>query len=69
MIYKLQTIHKFYIDSSLIGEGLLDFDLKEDSILDFVLLPLSSINIIKIFLIKERIAIHEMIKKDMNLKE
>lgn len=69
MIYKLQTIHKFYIDSSLIGEGLLDFDLKEDSILDFVLLPLSSINIIKIFLIKERIAIHHMIKKERNLKE
>ena len=69
MIYKLQTIHKFYIDSSLIGEGLLDFDLKEDSILDFVLLPLSSINIIKIFLIKERIATHHMIKKERNLKE
>lgn len=69
MIYKLQTIHKFYIDSSLIGEGLLDFDLKEDSILDFVLLPLSSINIIKIFLIKERIAIHHMINIERNLKE
>ena len=69
--YDLQIIQNIliYIDSSSAGEGFLDFDLKEDSILDWVLLPLSSINIIKIYLIKERIAIHEMIKKDMNLKE